>query len=95
MKLIYPYDKIRNYFSSQKEEIGKRLIDLVRIPSVRGTAAVESPFGKSCSDALDAVADIIEKTGVERSYELTEEELADIEIAITHADIVKEQFLDK
>ena len=46
-------EKIHNYVVEHKEEILKTLKELVKIPSVRGAAEAEAPFGKACADALE------------------------------------------
>ncbi len=46
-------EQIHNYVVEHKEEILKTLKDLVKIPSVRGAAEPEAPFGKACADALE------------------------------------------
>ena len=42
-------ENIHNYVVKNRDEILKTLKELVKIPSVRGTAEFEVPFGKSCS----------------------------------------------
>ena len=46
-------EQIHNYVVEHKEEILKTLKELVKIPSVRGAAEPEAPFGKACADALE------------------------------------------
>ena len=46
-------EQIHNYVVEHKEEILKILKDLVKIPSVRGAAEPEAPFGKACADTLE------------------------------------------
>ena len=46
-------ENIHNYVVKHRDEILKTLKELVKIPSVRGAAELEAPFGKACADALD------------------------------------------
>ena len=46
-------EQIHNYVVEHKEEILKTLKELVKIPSVRGAAEPEAPFGKACADVLE------------------------------------------
>ena len=46
-------ENIHNYVVKHRDEILKTLKELVKIPSVRGAAEPEAPFGKACADALE------------------------------------------
>ena len=46
-------ENIHNYVVKNRDEILKTLKELVKIPSVRGTAEPEAPFGKACADVLE------------------------------------------
>ena len=54
-----PVDQIRNeqiekYLASQRDNIVEDLFTLARIPSVRGEAAPDKPYGEEVARALDA-----------------------------------------
>ena len=42
-------EQIHNYVQSHKEEIVETLKELIKIPSVRGTASENAPFGAECA----------------------------------------------
>ena len=58
MKLQYPYEKIRSYLSTRKTDIRNQLMELAKIPSVRGNAKDGAPFGTACRKAQDAVCEL-------------------------------------
>lgn len=58
-------DKIHEYIDSHKGEIVGMLKELVRIPSVRGEALPNAPFGSECAAALEYAKTIYEKSGFE------------------------------
>lgn len=58
-------EKIHNYVVENKEEILKTLKELVKIPSVRGTAEFEVPFGKSCAKVLEYTEKLYSQNGFE------------------------------
>lgn len=45
--------KIQEYIQAHREEMVSRLMELVRIPSVKGVTAAEVPFGPACADVLE------------------------------------------
>ena len=58
------YDsQIRAWIGAHKEEILEDLCSLCRIPSVRGEAEENAPYGKECARALKAAAALFEKHG--------------------------------
>ena len=57
--------EIRRYIDSHKSEIVELLKELVRIPSVRGEAMPDAPFGKECSDVLLCTEAMYKKYGFE------------------------------
>ena len=57
--------EIRGYIDSHKSEIVELLKELVRIPSVRGEAMPDAPFGKKCSDVLLCTEAMYRKYGFE------------------------------
>ncbi len=56
--------QVDSFLETNKEEILKTLIDLVRIPSVRGEAMENAPFGKECARLLEASAKLYKKMGL-------------------------------
>ena len=67
MEIIMEYkEQIHNYVVEHKEEILKTLKELVKIPSVRGVAEPEAPFGKACADALEYTEKQYSQNGFER-----------------------------
>lgn len=58
-------EKIHNYVSEHKEEILDTLKGLIKIPSVRGTAGVDAPFGKECARALEYTEKLYAQNGFE------------------------------
>ena len=66
MEIIMEYtEKIHNYIVEHKEEILKTLKGLVKIPSVRGAAEPEAPFGKACADILKYTEKLYSENGFE------------------------------
>ena len=62
--MICKYDgQIRAWINAHKEEILEDHMALCRIPSVRGDAEKNAPYGKECARALQASADLFEKNG--------------------------------
>ncbi|MBE6712252.1 MAG: M20 family metallopeptidase [Ruminococcaceae bacterium] len=90
------YDaKIRAWIASHKEEMIEDLFALCRIPSVRGEAEKNAPFGKACAEALNAAAALFEKNGfpvrveAKRGYALARLERGDKTIGLYgHSDVV-------
>ena len=56
-------EKICEYVIARKSEIVETLKELLRIPSVRGEAEEEAPFGKECARALEYTKALYEKYG--------------------------------
>lgn len=56
---------IRNYFENCRSEIIESIKKLVEIPSVRGEAEENAPFGKYCAEALNTVKKMYEDSGFE------------------------------
>ena len=44
--------KIRDYLQNNRDTIVNECMELIRILSVRDTAAPDAPFGKACADVL-------------------------------------------
>lgn len=94
--MICKYDgKIREWINAHKEEILEDHMALCRIPSVRGEAEENAPYGKECARALQASADLFEKNGfsvrVEKSrgYALARLEKGEKTIGLFgHSDVV-------
>ncbi|MBQ3075068.1 MAG: Sapep family Mn(2+)-dependent dipeptidase [Clostridia bacterium] len=94
--MICRYDKeIREWIRAHKEEILEDHMALCRIPSVRGEAEENAPYGKECARALQASADLFEKNGFsvrvekERGYALARLEKGEKTIGIYgHSDVV-------
>lgn len=62
--MICKYDaQIREWIREHKEEILADHMELCRIPSVRGEAEEDAPYGKECARALQASADLFAKNG--------------------------------
>lgn len=65
-----PVDQIRNeqiekYLASQRDNIVEDLFTLARIPSVRGEAAPDKPYGEEVARALDAALAQCEREGMQ------------------------------
>lgn len=58
-------EKIHNYVVKHRDEILKTLKELVKIPSVRGSAELEAPFGKACADVLEYTEKLYSENGFE------------------------------
>lgn len=56
---------IHSYVVTHREEMLTALKELIKIPSVRGTAKKGAPFGQECADALEYVKTLYEKNGFE------------------------------
>ncbi len=56
--------KIEEYLQKNKGNIVEDLLDLMRVPSVRGEALENMPYGKACDDMINAVARLMEKNGL-------------------------------
>ena len=66
MEIIMEYkEQIHNYVVEHKEEILKTLKEFVKIPSVRGAAEPEAPFGKACADILEYTEKLYSQNGFE------------------------------
>lgn len=68
--------KIRSYIHSHETEIIQDLKNLAAIPSLRAEAEPGMPFGSACARAVNAAADLFERSGysidrrTERGYAL-------------------------
>ena len=90
------YDaKIRAWIEAHKEEFIEDLFSLCRIPSVRGEAEENAPYGKECARALQASADLFAKHGfgvrveAARGYALARLEKGEKTIGLYgHSDVV-------
>lgn len=90
------YDaKIRAWIEAHKEEFIEDLFSLCRIPSVRGEAEENAPYGKECARALQASADLFAKHGFSvrvektRGYALARLEKGEKTIGLYgHSDVV-------
>ena len=58
-------EKIRDYIDSHKSDIVESLKALVRIPSVRGEASPDAPYGKACAEALEFCKELYRTNGFE------------------------------
>ena len=56
-------DQIHNYIQTNKAEIIETLMDLVKIPSVRGVAEENAPFGKECAKVLEFTENLYKENG--------------------------------
>lgn len=94
--MICKYDpQIREWIKEHKEEILADHVALCRIPSVRGEAEENAPYGKECARALQASADLFAKNGFsvrvekERGYALARLEKGEKTIGLFgHSDVV-------
>ena len=57
--------QINDYIQSHKKEIVDTLNELIKIPSVRGNAEENAPFGKECARVLDFTKTLYERNGFE------------------------------
>ena len=88
-------EKITAWLDKHRDWCVAQLMDLVRIPSVRGEAAPGAPFGVECRRVLDASAQLFERMGfptrveTERGYAISTWGEGDKTIALMgHADVV-------
>lgn len=58
-------EKIRDYIDSHKSDIVESLKALVRIPSVRGEASPDAPYGNACAEALEFCKELYRTNGFE------------------------------
>ncbi len=58
-------NKIDKYIELHKEDILNDLLELVRIPSVRGEAKPDAPYGIECARMVNATAKLFEHNGFE------------------------------
>lgn len=58
-------EKIHDYVTEHKYEILNTLKELIKIPSVRGEAAENAPFGKECARALEYTEKLFLQNGFE------------------------------
>lgn len=58
-------EEIHNYVVEHKEEILSTLKALIKIPSVRGEAECEAPFGRECAKALEYTLKLYSQNGFE------------------------------
>ena len=56
-------EQIHDYIQEHKEEIVDTLKDLIKIPSVRGEAEENAPFGKECARVLEFTQKLYESNG--------------------------------
>lgn len=56
-------EQIHNYVQNHKEEIIETLKELIKIPSVRGEAEENAPFGKECAKALEFTENLYKENG--------------------------------
>ncbi len=87
--------KIRAWIDAHKEEMIRDLFALCRIPSVRGEAEENAPYGRECARALQASADLFAKHGFKvrveaaRGYALARLEKGEKTIGLYgHSDVV-------
>ena len=88
-------EKITAWLDEHRDWCIAQLMDLVRIPSVRGEAVPGAPFGVECQRALEASAQLFERMGfptrreAERGYAISTWGEGDKTIALMgHADVV-------
>ena len=58
-------EEIKNYIASHRDEILELLKELIRIPSVRGKAEKDAPFGKECARVLEFIEKLYRNSGFE------------------------------
>ena len=56
-------EQIHNYIISNRNDIVSNLKELVRIPSVRGEAEPDAPFGRACADVLEYTEKLFRENG--------------------------------
>lgn len=88
-------EKMRAYVASHKYGILSDLCTLVRIPSVMGEAEDGAPFGRKCSECLEAAVKLYEKNGFrtvisgDKSYAVASVDGTDKKIGLfAHLDVV-------
>jgi acetylornithine deacetylase/succinyl-diaminopimelate desuccinylase-like protein len=62
IKMLYK-EQIHNFVQTHKEEIIETLKELIKIPSIRGVAEKNAPFGKECARVLGFAQELYEKNG--------------------------------
>lgn len=65
-------EKIHDYVVEHKEDILNTLKELIKIPSVRGEAELEAPFGKECAKALEYIKKLYDDNGFETELNKTD-----------------------
>lgn len=65
MQFCYKEDieKVNAFIEKHRQSITEDLRSLVKIPSVRGEAMPDAPFGKACAEALQASYSLFEREG--------------------------------
>ena len=58
-------ERIHTYIVRNKDEIVNILKELVKIPSVRGEASPDAPFGKACAEVLEYTQMLYQENGFE------------------------------
>lgn len=88
--------RIRSYIDSHETQIVQDLKKLVDIPSLRGDAEPDMPFGQACARAVDAAADLFARDGYstrrrsDRGYALANEGAGTKTAGIfCHCDVVR------
>lgn len=56
-------NRIQVYLNEHRDEIVNTLKELVKIPSIRGEAEENAPFGKACADVLEFTKSLYAKNG--------------------------------
>lgn len=56
-------EQIHNFVQTHKEEIIETLKELIKIPSIRGVAEKNAPFGKECARVLGFAQELYKKNG--------------------------------
>ena len=65
-------EKIRAWLTENREEILQKWMELVRIPSLRGTAEENAPYGRNCAEALKTAAGYFASRGFDVRIEAQE-----------------------
>lgn len=87
---------VENYIQQNRENIISDLLKLVRIPSIKGNATADAPYGKECAEVLRQAAELFEINGFktkinsESGYALSyygKEDAKDIGV-FSHGDVV-------
>ena len=63
-------EEIHNYIFSHKDEIVETLKELIKIPSVRGEASENAPFGIECARVLKSIEELYKNNGFETELDL-------------------------